>query len=209
MKKLISILAMVGLAYGAHAVEHKSFPLLIGQNLALSNNVTITPTNINLYYISPGLTNVSSLTTNTAGNIVPTPISSSSAFADENGNAGTIVFGFRLNMTNFVLGPNQNVLITTNTTNLFTPTATSTNTVTFTLGRSCMGDTNFGTTAGDKFTFSVNAGGIAGGIWYTNLPTAFTSGAKRIGILSIQSSDATNSPVGVIVNWAALSGFAP
>lgn len=217
MKKfIISILTCVGLlalcSVKTKAVEHKSNALLYGQNLAISNNVTVTYSQVGLYYISPGLTNVLSLVTNSVNgvtNIVPGAFIAANSFSDALGQPNsTLTFNFIVNRTNIVNLPNQNVGITTNMTNLFTPTSASTNTLTFTLARSCNGTTNFGTTANDYIQLVVNAGGVAGIIQGTNLPTSFTGGAKAFAITSIVSSAATSSP-GVILNGAWISGYNP
>lgn len=192
------------------AAVHKTVNLLTGQNLALSNNVTITNLQYGLYYIAPRLTNVIALSTNSVSGAIEPPAfvpGSSELWCDALGQpTSNMVFGIQLNATNIIDNINQNVLITTNMTNLFTPSSASTNTITFTLQRSCFG-TNWGSSAQDKFTLVVNAGGVAGLTVYTNLPLTFTAGIKAVRILSVVASDAT-SP-GVIINWAGISGWAP
>lgn len=206
---VLTALAIVAHVHNAKAASHRTVSLVTGQNIALSNNVTITNLQFGLYYIAPRLTNVIALSTNATGGIEPSafvPVSGE-LWADAIGQpTSNMVFGVQLNATNIIDSVNQNVAITTNMTNLFTPSSASTNTVTFTLQRSCSG-TNWGSTTQDKFTLAVNAGGVAGITVYTNLPTSFTAGIKAVRILSVVASDAT-SP-GVIINWVGLSGWAP
>jgi hypothetical protein len=238
MKKLyFSLLA--GLLVGAIAspfigkdaqaeVNHKTQTFVFGQQLIVSNNITVTNTTPGARFTLPSGQNAQALVTNSvvytntsAGNITNTFVAPSwetdaDVFTDLNGCIQTnITVTVVLNYTNFYFQPRQNFFNTgvtpTNDITLSTPT----NTVTFTFQKAAWLPSWVQPGAVSTFdpnstwSFAVIASST-GTVWTTNVPLAFLAGAMKVRLYTVATSNVTNaSASGVILNNVAWSGWMP
>lgn len=202
-------------AFKAYAASHKMQPLVVGINLSLSNSVTITNNQSNLFYLAQvnnGIySNVLSLTTNSAGTLVPNVFQAASLFSDSLGNPGSnVAFWVVMNNSNIVnypgLADNDNTIYTNVVTNGLVLTANATNVITFTLARIMAGgfiDTYTNSMLNITFTNT----GLSPILASTNLPLSFITGAKGVIIYQIVVGGSTGN--GCILSYAGIGGWIP
>lgn len=186
-----------------------------GQNLTLSNNTTLTyPITNNVQFIDPsGNINEISGSTNGAGVNWPNPVVDVNIYPDANAQPLTNCRVFvRLNFTNALPFANQNF---TNgvATNGITPNTSSSNLVTLTFGFSGDGTNYDGVGVGGTTNLFVWAVGLSttmtnGYVMSTNLPSGFTTGARKMRLLSIVANN-TGSSAGILVNGCWLGMWHP
>lgn len=182
MKKvlILSALLVTAVALVVNAAIHRSQSFLTGNSVFVTNNATTSFSDTNVVYTNSSGTLVQS--TNVAH------FTDAAGFADLNGNPASV---------------NVSVKWTGNNAN-------SSNTLTFKFTRSGDG-TNFDTQNGSEpasWTFATTANGTTSGIFTTNVPTWFTTGAARIRLFSIAVSSVSNS-TNIVVNAVRWNGFVP
>lgn len=197
--------------------RHVEINLLSGAGyVSISNNVAISYTSTNYWYLSATGTNVlagAGITNSIQTNVVPGAFVDSGfngVFCNANGDILTnVCLGIVIGDTNFVppIYENQFLQPTASNTSMIALTAASTNLITVVLQRGNLG-TNFGSTAQDKFTVAFNANGLTPAVFYTNLPATFMVGTKTIRVLSITVDNASTSP-GEIISRLGLSAYLP
>lgn len=201
-----------GLQASDSAFKYDDQSFINGQNIGLSNNTTILYPGTNVLFVDfSGNINYQGNNTNAAGVQNPFPLADCNIYPNGNGDAiSNVTIAVTMNYTNILPGPNQNF---TNgaATNAFGLGPKATNTVTITFYRSVDGFyfDNSGAAANQFVLVITNSLVNTNGFTFiTNLPTSFTTGARKIRVASILT-DNLGSGTGMLLNRLRLGSWHP